>query len=67
VKLTDAKGFVCSPGRNFVTLKIYTDEGCVWAGRRDLEWPRTGTMGHNPRPAKASEGVIIDGKAELES
>jgi mannonate dehydratase len=32
VKITDAKVFVTSPGRNFVTLKIYTDEG------RDRAW-----------------------------
>lgn len=29
MKITDAKVFFCSPGRNFVTLKISTDEG-VW-------------------------------------
>ena len=29
MKITDAKVFVCSPGRNFVTLKIFTDEG-IW-------------------------------------
>ena len=27
MKITDAKVFVCSPARNFVTLKIYTDQG----------------------------------------
>ena len=27
MKIKEAKVFVCSPGRNFVTLKIYTDEG----------------------------------------
>src|SRR5438477_8298372 len=27
MKIKDAKVFVCSPGRNFVTLKISTDEG----------------------------------------
>jgi mannonate dehydratase len=27
MKITDAKVFVCSPGRNFTTLKIFTDEG----------------------------------------
>ena len=25
MKITDAKVVVCCPGRNFVTLKIYTD------------------------------------------
>lgn len=32
MKITDAKVFVCSPGRNFVTLKIYTDEGIYGIG-----------------------------------
>jgi mannonate dehydratase len=32
VKITDAKVFVTSPGRNFVTLKIYTDEGITGLG-----------------------------------
>lgn len=32
MKITDAKVFVCSPGRNFVTLKIYTDEGIYGLG-----------------------------------
>ena len=32
MKITDAKVFVCSPGRNFVTLKIYTDQGVYGLG-----------------------------------
>src|ERR1700682_6190752 len=32
MKIKDAKVFVCSPGRNFVTLKIYTDEGLYGIG-----------------------------------
>lgn len=32
MKITDAKVFVCSPGRNFVTLKIYTDDGVYGLG-----------------------------------
>jgi mannonate dehydratase len=32
MKITDAKVFVSSPGRNFVTLKIYTDEGIFGLG-----------------------------------
>ncbi|ATN74687.1 D-mannonate dehydratase ManD [Coxiella burnetii] len=32
MKITDAKVFVCSPGRNFVTVKIYTDEGIYGLG-----------------------------------
>src|SRR6202142_3079161 len=36
VKIKDAKVFVCSPGRNFVTLKIYTDEGVYGLGDATL-------------------------------
>lgn len=32
MKITDAKVIVCSPGRNFVTLKIFTDEGVYGLG-----------------------------------
>jgi mannonate dehydratase len=36
VKITDAKVIVCSPGRNFVTLKIYTDQGIFGLGDATL-------------------------------
>jgi len=36
MKITDAKVFVCSPGRNFVTLKITTDEGIAGLGDATL-------------------------------
>jgi len=36
VKIADAKVFVCSPGRNFVTLKIRTDEGISGLGDATL-------------------------------
>lgn len=36
MKITDAKVFVCAPGRNFVTLKIYTDEGLYGLGDATL-------------------------------
>lgn len=36
MKITDAKVFVCSPDRNFVTLKIYTDEGVYGLGDATL-------------------------------
>src|SRR3990167_9563442 len=36
MKITDAKVFVCSPGRNFVTLKIYTDAGIDGLGDATL-------------------------------
>ena len=32
MKITAAKVIVCSPGRNFVTLKIETDEGVYGLG-----------------------------------
>jgi mannonate dehydratase len=32
MKITDAKVFVTCPGRNFITLKIYTDEGIYGLG-----------------------------------
>jgi len=32
MKIRDAKVFVCSPGRNFVTLKLYADEGISGLG-----------------------------------
>src|SRR6476646_2732064 len=32
MRITDAKVFVCCPGRNFVTLKIYTDSGVYGVG-----------------------------------
>ena len=32
MKIKDARVFVCSPGRNFVTLKVYTDEGIYGVG-----------------------------------
>ena len=36
LKIKDAKVFVCCPGRNFVTLKIYTDEGVYGLGDATL-------------------------------
>ena len=33
MKITDAKVIVCSPGRNFVTLKLTTEDGV--SGRGD--------------------------------
>ena len=36
MKITDAKVFVCNPGRNFVTLKIYTEEGVYGLGDATL-------------------------------
>ena len=36
MKITSAKMFVCSPGRNFVTLKIYTDDGIYGLGDATL-------------------------------
>jgi mannonate dehydratase len=36
MKIVDGKVFVCSPGRNFVTLKLYTDEGIYGLGDATL-------------------------------
>jgi mannonate dehydratase len=36
MKITTAKVIVCCPGRNFVTLKIYTDEGIYGLGDATL-------------------------------
>lgn len=36
MKITDAKVFVSSPGRNFVTLKVFTDEGIFGLGDATL-------------------------------
>lgn len=36
MKIIDAKVFVCSPGRNFVTLKVMTDEGVYGIGDATL-------------------------------
>ena len=36
MKITDAKVILCSPGRNFVTLKIITDEGVFGLGDATL-------------------------------
>lgn len=36
MKITDAKVFVTCPGRNFVTLKVYTDEGIYGLGDATL-------------------------------
>jgi mannonate dehydratase len=36
VKITDAKVFVSSPGRNFITLKVYTDQGIYGLGDATL-------------------------------
>lgn len=36
MKITDAKVIVCSPGRNFVTLKLYTDQGVYGLGDATL-------------------------------
>ena len=36
MKISDAKVIICSPGRNFVTLKVYTDEGVYGLGDATL-------------------------------
>lgn len=41
MKISDARVFICSPGRNFVTLKIYTDEGVYGIGDATLNGRET--------------------------
>ena len=36
MKITEAKVIITSPGRNFVSLKIYTDEGLYGVGDATL-------------------------------
>ncbi|MBN2347853.1 MAG: D-galactonate dehydratase family protein [Bacteroidales bacterium] len=36
MKITDAKVIICSPGRNFVSLKIFTDQGVYGMGDATL-------------------------------
>ena len=36
MRITDAKVIVCSPGRNFVTLKITTEDGIYGVGDATL-------------------------------
>ena len=36
MKITDAKVIVCSPGRNFVTLKLLTEDGLTGVGDATL-------------------------------
>ena len=36
MKITDAKVIVCSPGRNFVTLKLMTEDGVHGLGDATL-------------------------------
>ena len=42
MKITAARVIVCCPGRNFVTLKIETDQGPHRPGRRHAQRPRAG-------------------------
>ena len=46
MKITDAKVFVCSPGRNFVTLKITTDEGIAGLGDATLNGRELSVAGY---------------------
>ena len=41
MKITDAKVFVGGPGKNYVTLKIYTDEGIYGLGDASLNCRET--------------------------
>jgi L-alanine-DL-glutamate epimerase-like enolase superfamily enzyme len=39
MKIVDARVIVCSPGRNFVTLKITTEDGIYGLGDATLKYP----------------------------
>ena len=42
MKITDIRVIVCAPGRNFVTVKIFTDEGLTGVGDATAQRPREG-------------------------
>ena len=53
MKIVSAKVIVTCPGRNFVTLKIETDEGVYRHRRRHAQRPRAGG-GELSRPTTSS-------------
>ena len=55
MKITDARVIVCCPGRNFVTLKIETDEGLTGLGDATLNGRElaVATYLHGPRDPAA--------------
>ena len=55
MRIVDGKVIVCSPGRNFVTLKLVTEDGVYGARRRDAQRPRAGggQLPERSRPAAA--------------
>ena len=46
MKITDAKVLISSPGRNFVTLKVYTDEGIYGLGDATLNGREMGVAAY---------------------
>ena len=57
MKIIATKVIVCSPGRNFVTLKIITDEGIYGIGDATLNGREKATL-----PAR-DMGVAVSGMA----
>ena len=45
MKISDVKIIVCSPGRNFVTVKIFTDDGVTGIGDATLNGRGKGCCG----------------------
>jgi L-alanine-DL-glutamate epimerase-like enolase superfamily enzyme len=46
VKIVDARAIICSPGRNFVTLKLTTDEGLTGVGDATLNGRELAVAGY---------------------
>jgi mannonate dehydratase len=65
VKITDAKVMVTSPGRNFVTLKVSTDQGIYGLGDATLnvKGKAFGTPVYNLRGGKSRDAVLVYGHA----
>ncbi len=58
MKITDAKVIVCSPGRNFVTLKITTDDGIYGLGDATLNGRELAVASYLSERRSASRGHL---------
>ena len=54
MKITDAKVIVCSPGRNFVTLKLVTEDGVYGLGDATLNGRELAVASYLQRPRAAA-------------
>ena len=50
MKITDGKVIVCSPGRNFVTLKLTTEDGVTGLGDATLNGRELAVASYLDRP-----------------